>query len=45
LNDKEWQKVEGARLMTIFLLLRQGYDFMKYTSIEMEIENRKKEYY
>lgn len=34
-----------SRLLTTLLLLRQGYDFMKYASMEIEIEKRKKEYY
>ena len=34
-----------SRLLTTLLLLRKGYDFMKYASMEIEIEKRKKEYY
>ncbi len=34
-----------SRLLTTLLLLRQGYDFMKYASMEIEIEKRKKVYY
>lgn len=34
-----------SRLLTTLLLLRQGYDFMQYASMEIEIEKRKKEYY
>ena len=34
-----------SRLLTTLLLLRLGYDFMKYASMEIEIEKRKKEYY
>ena len=34
-----------SRLLTTLLLLRNGYDFMKYASMEIEIEKRKKEYY
>lgn len=34
-----------SRLLTTLLLLRQDYDFMKYASMEIEIEKRKKEYY
>lgn len=34
-----------SRLLTTLLLLKQGYDFMKYASMEIEIEKRKKEYY
>lgn len=34
-----------SRLLTTLLLLRNGYDFMNYTSMETEIEKRKKEYY
>lgn len=34
-----------SRLLTTLLLLKNGYDFMKYASMEIEIEKRKKEYY
>jgi Fic family protein len=34
-----------SRLLTTLLLLKKGYDFMQYTSMEIEIEKRKKEYY
>lgn len=34
-----------SRLLTTLLLLRQGYDFMEYASMELELEKRKKEYY
>lgn len=34
-----------SRLLTTLLLLRFKYDFVKYSSIEYEIEKRKKEYY
>lgn len=34
-----------SRLLTTLLLLRNGYDFMNYASMETEIEKRKKEYY
>jgi len=34
-----------SRLLTTLLLLRNGYDFMQYASMEIEIEKRKKEYY
>ena len=34
-----------SRLLTTLLLLREGYDFMKYASMEIEIEKRKKDYY
>lgn len=34
-----------SRLLTTLLLLKQGYDFMQYASMEIEIEKRKKEYY
>ena len=34
-----------SRLLTTLLLLRHGYDFMQYASMEIEIEKRKKEYY
>ena len=34
-----------SRLLTTLLLLRSGYDFMNYTSMETEIEKKKKEYY
>lgn len=34
-----------SRLMTTLLLLKCGYDFMQYASMEIEIEKRKKEYY
>jgi len=34
-----------SRLLTTLLLLRSGYDFMQYASMEIEIEERKKEYY
>lgn len=34
-----------SRLLTTLLLLRQGYDFMQYASMETEIEKRKAEYY
>ncbi|MEO1418660.1 MAG: Fic family protein [Bacteroidota bacterium] len=34
-----------SRLLTTLLLLRCGYDFMHYTSMETEIEKRKRDYY
>lgn len=34
-----------SRLLTTLLLLKNGYDFMQYASMEIEIEARKKEYY
>lgn len=34
-----------SRLLTTLLLLQNEYDFMRYASMEMEIEKRKKEYY
>lgn len=34
-----------SRLLTTLLLLKNGYDFMQYASMEIEIEKRKKEYY
>lgn len=34
-----------SRLLTTLLLLKSGYDFMQYASMEIEIEKRKKEYY
>ncbi|MFK7971149.1 MAG: Fic family protein [Bacteroidia bacterium] len=34
-----------SRLLTTLLLLRNGYDFMQYASMEIEIEKRKKDYY
>jgi len=34
-----------SRLLTTLLLLQNGYDFMKYASMEIEIEKRKKDYY
>ncbi len=34
-----------SRLITTMLLLKNGYDFMQYASMEIEIEKRKKEYY
>ncbi len=34
-----------SRLLTILLLLKNGYDFMQYASMEIEIEKRKKDYY
>ena len=34
-----------SRLLTTLLLLRNGYDFMNYASLETEIEKKKKEYY
>ena len=34
-----------SRLLTTLLLLKEGYDFMQYASMEIEIEKRKKEYY
>ncbi len=34
-----------SRLLTTLLLLKRGYDFMEYASMEFEIEKRKKEYY
>lgn len=34
-----------SRLLTTLMLLKQGYDFMQYASMEIEIEKRKKEYY
>jgi len=30
-----------SRLLTTLLLLRKGYDFMKYASMEIEIEKRR----
>jgi len=33
-----------SRLLTTLLLLQNEYDFMRYASMEMEIEKRKKEY-
>ncbi|MEL7192636.1 MAG: Fic family protein [Bacteroidota bacterium] len=34
-----------SRLLTTLLLLKNGYDFMNYASMETEIEKKKKEYY
>lgn len=34
-----------SRLLTTLLLLKKGYDFMQYASMEIEIEKRKKDYY
>ena len=34
-----------SRLITTLLLIKEGYDFMEYASMEIEIEKRKKEYY
>lgn len=34
-----------SRLLTTLLLLKTEYDFMKYASMEIEIERRKKDYY
>lgn len=34
-----------SRLLTTLLLLKNGYDFMQYASMETEIENQKKAYY
>lgn len=34
-----------SRLLTTMLLLKNGYDFMQYASMEMEIEKQKKAYY
>lgn len=34
-----------SRLLTTLLLLQTGYDFVQYSSVEYEIEKRKKEYY
>jgi Fic family protein len=34
-----------SRLLTTLLLLKNGYDFIQYASMEIEIEKRKKEYY
>ena len=34
-----------SRLLTTLLLLRSGYDFMHYVSMETEIEKKKKAYY
>ncbi|MFK7946638.1 MAG: Fic family protein [Saprospiraceae bacterium] len=34
-----------SRLLTTLLLLRNGYDFIQYASMEIEIEKRKKDYY
>lgn len=34
-----------SRLLTTLLLLKCKYDFMKYASMEIEIEKRKKDYY
>lgn len=34
-----------SRLLTTLLLLRSGYDFMHYASMETEIEKKKKAYY
>ena len=34
-----------SRLLTTLLLLKSDYDFMQYASMEIEIENRKKDYY
>lgn len=34
-----------SRLLTTLLLLKQGYDFIQYASMEIEIEKKKKDYY
>ena len=34
-----------SRLMTTLLLLKFGYDFVQYVSVEFKIEKQKKEYY
>lgn len=34
-----------SRLLTTLLLLKNEYDFVQYTSMEIEIEKRKKDYY
>jgi len=34
-----------SRLLTTLLLLKSNYDFVKYASVEYEIEKQKKEYY
>lgn len=34
-----------SRLLTTLLLLKSGYDFMNYASMETEIEKNKKDYY
>jgi Fic family protein len=34
-----------SRLLTTLFLLKSDYDFMKYASMEIEIEKRKKDYY
>lgn len=34
-----------SRLITTLLLLKSGYDFVQYASVEYEIEKQKKEYY
>ncbi len=34
-----------SRLLTTLLLLKNGYDFMQYASMEIEIEKKKKDYY
>lgn len=34
-----------SRLLTTLLLLKSGYDFIQYASMEIEIEKRKKDYY
>lgn len=34
-----------SRLLTTLLLLKSQYDFMKYASMEIEIEKKKKDYY
>lgn len=34
-----------SRLLTTLLLLKRGYNWIQYVSLEHEIENRKKEYY
>ena len=34
-----------SRLLTTLLLLKNGYDFMQYASMEIEIEKQKKDYY
>jgi Fic family protein len=34
-----------SRLLTTLLLMQHNYDFMKYASMETEIEKRKKDYY
>jgi Fic family protein len=34
-----------SRLLTTLLLLKSDYDFVKYASVEYEIEKQKKEYY